>query len=266
MTDSTKDQEVVQKAENLDLAFLVPMLSRKVPKALNLNELVKEYKRFLALKVIFEDFEEPFTLSPSALVDLVWHLHISYTKQYRLSCSLLGATIDHNPDAANDPDKVREKRLKMTKALYTNTFAQKAPEQFWKLTEDFESFVVKSEPKDNSCTSSNNDAKKRKSNEKVLIKSKPTKKSKSEEMITVTFIGYADDADKTTKITCLNNSTVKNLINLYSKTKIGSEAPILTQRFISDGKSLWNNYNKKLTDIDVIDGDVIEVYLEQSGC
>ena len=150
MSNSTKDQEVVQIAENLDLSFLLPMLSRKVPKALNLNELVKEYKRFLALKVIFEDFEEPFTLSPSALVDLVWHLHISYTKKYRLSCSLLGTTIDHNPDTANDPVMVREKRLKMTKALYTNAFAQKAPEQFWKLTEDFESFVVKSEPKDNS--------------------------------------------------------------------------------------------------------------------
>merc|ERR1739838_902739 len=109
----------------------------------------------------------------------------------------------------------------------------------------------------------NNDVKKRKSNEKVLTKSKPTKKSKSEEMITVTIM---NGAGKTTKITCLNNSTVKNLINLYSKTKIGSEAPIATQRFIFDGKSLWNNYKKKLTDIDVIDGDFIEVYLEQSGC
>ena len=129
-------QEVVLRAENLDLSFLIPVLTNKIlNRSINPNVLFREYKRFLAIKVIAEDTEAPFSLSPSAVVDQVWHQHILHTKQYRLTCTALGVYIDHDPAGAGDPESVREKRLKMTKAFYKTVFNEDAPDKYWKMKE-----------------------------------------------------------------------------------------------------------------------------------
>lgn len=55
---------------------------------------IEEYKRFLSLKV-----ENPSAkLSPTKLMDEVWHFHILDTKKYRQDCmSLFGEFMDHFP-------------------------------------------------------------------------------------------------------------------------------------------------------------------------
>ena len=63
---------------------------------------------FLALKVLYKDTDTPADLSPSALVDLVWHTHMNNPSHYLDSCHKLGVgIIDHDPEAANDQDGVR---------------------------------------------------------------------------------------------------------------------------------------------------------------
>ena len=137
-------QEAVLRAENLDLSFLIPVLTNKIPnRSIKPNDLLREYKRFLAIKVIAEDTEAPFSLSPSAMVDQVWHQHILHTKQYRLTCTQFGVNIDHDPAGAGDPEPVREKRLKMTKAFYKTVFNEDAPDKYWKMKEASDPVMLK---------------------------------------------------------------------------------------------------------------------------
>ena len=64
--------------------------------------LLREYKRFLVLKVVLKDFDAS-VLSPPAEVDTLWHAHILDTKHYRATCDALGGDfIDHNPDGGLD--------------------------------------------------------------------------------------------------------------------------------------------------------------------
>ena len=46
-----------------------------IPKPLR-KQCVEEYKKFLHLKCLMNDTEVPAILSPSALVDQVWHVHL----------------------------------------------------------------------------------------------------------------------------------------------------------------------------------------------
>jgi len=123
----------VNSALNLDISFLVPLLSSKLHSSVKIPELLEEYKKFLALKIITEDTSEPLLLSPSALIDQVWHAHILHPLKYQAACSALGALIDHNPAGSADPDIVRDKRLKLTKFIYRSVFLEIPPEQFWGL-------------------------------------------------------------------------------------------------------------------------------------
>jgi len=127
-------EDVVQRVVNLDLSFLIPVLREKTPSA-NLHALLREYKRFLAIKVIAEDFETPFSLQPSVSVNLVWLEHIINTKQYRHACNQLGVNIDYDPESSIESDPIRGKKLKMTKAFYKTVFNEEAPDFFWKFAD-----------------------------------------------------------------------------------------------------------------------------------
>jgi len=128
-------QIIVTAALNIDLAILEPFLTAKLP-SVNVPLLLLEYKKFLALKVISEDTSVPMFLSPSALIDQAWHVHLLHTAQYRDACSVLGANIDHSPAGAQDQHLVREKRLGLTKAFYMTVFQLIPPSQFWGLNFD----------------------------------------------------------------------------------------------------------------------------------
>jgi len=125
-------QSIVTAALNIDLTILKPFLTATLP-SINIPQLLIEYKKFLALKVISGDTSDPMFLSPSALVDQAWHVHLLHTAQYRAACAALSATIDHSPTGAQDPDLVRGKRLALTKAFYMTVFQQIPPRQFWEL-------------------------------------------------------------------------------------------------------------------------------------
>tara|TARA_B110000196_G_scaffold70119_1_gene59928 strand:+ start:10733 stop:11260 length:528 start_codon:yes stop_codon:yes gene_type:complete len=54
----------------------------------------REYRRFLALKVIHPDT----ALVPSKQVDIIWHAHILDTRAYREDCqAMFGRFMDHYP-------------------------------------------------------------------------------------------------------------------------------------------------------------------------
>ena len=128
--DSVK---IKKAALALDLGFLVPTLSSKLPPSVDMKQLIEEYKKFLVIKVISKDTQCPLNLSPSSLIDQVWHEHILHTAKYREACTALGVFIDHDPSGATEEDDKREERLLLTKTHYSLIFNTKAPSKFWEL-------------------------------------------------------------------------------------------------------------------------------------
>jgi len=126
------DEEIIKAALALDLSSVVQSLTDTLPNV-DIMELIQEYKKFLAIKVIAKDATDPIRLSPSALIDQVWHIHILHTVSYREACSALGVFIDHDPKAALASDSMRRKRLLLTTTHYSIIFNQPAPAKYWGL-------------------------------------------------------------------------------------------------------------------------------------
>ena len=55
---------------------------------------IREYKKFIYLGAVSD-----FVVTPSKIIDQVWHEHLLFTKAYREFCTdVLGFSFDHNPE------------------------------------------------------------------------------------------------------------------------------------------------------------------------
>ena len=70
---------------------------------------ILEYKKFMYLAATSD-----FMVSPSEIVDIVWHQHLIFTQSYVDFCNLLGKQIQHIPSTHNKEEckKVRIPRIK----------------------------------------------------------------------------------------------------------------------------------------------------------
>ncbi|MFD2908076.1 glycine-rich domain-containing protein [Flavobacterium ardleyense] len=93
-----------------------------------------EYKKFMYLAATSE-----FMVSPSAIVDTVWHQHLIFTQSYQEFCTLLKKQIQHIPSTHNreDFEKFKEAKIK-TNTLYSAIFGQQ-PTTIWECNDMFES-------------------------------------------------------------------------------------------------------------------------------
>ena len=94
-----------------------------------------ELSRFLSLKVLYMDLDAT-KLSPSGLVDKVWHCFLLLPKLYYQFCdkilpSEVGAPriIDHNPRGAEDKD--RDDRYMRTLRRYERVFGAEPSSLYW---------------------------------------------------------------------------------------------------------------------------------------
>jgi len=126
-------KQTLSLALELDLTFLETSLAQKpLLDSYEIKQLIEEYKKFLALKVIAGDTDTPTDLSPSPLIDQVWHAHLLESKQYLAACKSLGIDyIHHSARSANDPDTVTNGRLKVSKYLYKVILKVAPPDNFW---------------------------------------------------------------------------------------------------------------------------------------
>ena len=86
--------------------------------------LVGAYARFITLKLATGDVELPFRLSPSGLVDAVWHAHMLQPQHYMAMCQAVlgrGQVLWHDTNTAASAD--RAQRYARTRALLQSTFA-----------------------------------------------------------------------------------------------------------------------------------------------
>ena len=81
----------------------LPIEEHNIPLAL------EEYKRFLSLK----QANPGLSLSPSELMDAVWHIHILDTKMYAKDCQeIFGRFLHHAPSYGLDESQAEKSRLK----------------------------------------------------------------------------------------------------------------------------------------------------------
>ena len=99
------------------------------------RKVLTAYRQFLTLKKEHKDWNATI-LSPSYLVDQMWHQHIldavNYTHDMMLLC---GHFVGHNPDGALDVQK-KAKRDKTTHAALEKRFANKYDKEVWNVIVD----------------------------------------------------------------------------------------------------------------------------------
>jgi len=87
---------------------------------------IAEYKKFMYLAATSD-----YMVSPSEIVDVVWHQHLLFTQSYNEFCTLLGKNIQHIPSTHDRDETEKFKRAKeRTKQLYNETFGEQ-PVDIW---------------------------------------------------------------------------------------------------------------------------------------
>lgn len=98
------------------------------------EQAILEYKKFMFLAATSE-----MMVSPSAIVDTVWHQHLIFTQSYQEFCDLLGKQIQHIPSTHNREDFQKFKQAKeRTTILYEPIFG-KQPPAIWQYNDMYES-------------------------------------------------------------------------------------------------------------------------------
>ncbi|SFC98034.1 hypothetical protein SAMN05421780_11610 [Flexibacter flexilis DSM 6793] len=98
------------------------------------QQAIVEYKKFMYLAATSD-----FMVSPSEIVDCVWHQHLIFTQSYQDFCLLLGKQIQHIPSTHNkdDFDKFRQAKARTLK-FYERDFGAQ-PKSIWAYNDMFES-------------------------------------------------------------------------------------------------------------------------------
>jgi len=102
------------------------------------QQAILEYKKFMFLAATSEGM-----VSPSSIVDTVWHQHLVFTQSYHDFCELVGKQVQHVPSTHNQEDFQKFKRAKeRTGTLYEEVFG-KQPAAIWNYQGMFESLKLK---------------------------------------------------------------------------------------------------------------------------
>ena len=90
---------------------------------------VEEYKKYLFLGAI-----SPTSVTPSRVIDQVWHEHILFTRAYREFCNeVLGHLFDHDPEliSVDEQTGVFQLQYLATLDLYNREFGYDPPDDIW---------------------------------------------------------------------------------------------------------------------------------------
>jgi hypothetical protein len=95
---------------------------------------IVEYKKFMYLAATSD-----LMVSPSEIIDVVWHQHLIFTQSYQDFCALVGKQIQHIPSTHNKSDFQKFKQAKeRTIKFYGNVFGPQ-PKDIWEYEGMYES-------------------------------------------------------------------------------------------------------------------------------
>lgn len=98
---------------------------------------ITEYKKFIYLAAISENM-----VSPSPIVDTVWHQHLIFTTSYNNLCAIAGKQIQHIPATHHGEEFAKFKQAKNhTQQLYEANFGQQS-EALWHSEDMYHSLAL----------------------------------------------------------------------------------------------------------------------------
>ena len=211
----------------------------KNDKSLDTAKVWEHYARFVALKIFSGDFQT-YKLSPSAMIDSMWHLHILDTRSYSEFCKdifpPIGPLIHHDPFGQYSSDEEKSVRRNQTKIIYQYVFKERCP-------------FFEEEDQYNTC-----------------LQMEPCRCQKDVgingfgKIINIMIVG--SDGLKL-RIKCNENILVGRLKRkLANIPQLG--VPIFQQRLIFDCQRLHED--KTLKEYQVKNNSILELYMEQTGC
>jgi hypothetical protein len=92
---------------------------------------VEEYKKFIYLGIV-----SSFYVTPSKIIDVVWHEHLLFSKAYRIFCKqVIEHDFDHYPELVPAAEQTAQfyAQYLATIELYTNEFGVTPPAYIWEL-------------------------------------------------------------------------------------------------------------------------------------
>ncbi|MDR0193719.1 MAG: DUF1399 domain-containing protein [Myroides sp.] len=108
---------------------------------------ILEYKKFMYLAATANQM-----VSPSEIVDIVWHQHLIFTQSYNQFCTLLGKNIQHIPSTHNRADFETFKQAKaITTTLYNAVFGEQ-PSSIWENRTMYDGLRVKKAKREHKTT------------------------------------------------------------------------------------------------------------------
>lgn len=93
------------------------------------QQVIGEYKKFLYMGVVSD-----FPVTPSRVIDQIWHEHLLFSRGYREFCrDILQHDFDHNPELvpSDDQTSVFSAQYTATLSLYEAEFNMRPPEAIW---------------------------------------------------------------------------------------------------------------------------------------
>ena len=102
------------------------------------KQAILEYKKLMYLAAVSD-----MMVSPSEIVDTVWHQHLIFTKSYHEFCQILGKQIQHIPSTHNKEDFQKFKIAKERTAKLYETHFGNQPENIWNHSNPYESLNLK---------------------------------------------------------------------------------------------------------------------------
>lgn len=88
---------------------------------------IEEYKRFVYLMSVSNT-----PITPSVIVDEVWHLHLTFSRNYwdDMCKDLLGCNLHHDPATASE-EVTMQNQYDLTLEVYHDTFNESPPKTHW---------------------------------------------------------------------------------------------------------------------------------------
>ena len=117
-------------AWRMDHILVALSLSRGLPLSY-VQRVERELKRFLVLRTILPNRDH----GVSWPVDELWHMFLTYTRDYAMFCSSIGAGfIHHDPAPSSGVDLISSMAKYCNTMLdYKKIFGESAPDEIWKI-------------------------------------------------------------------------------------------------------------------------------------
>ncbi len=128
-TLSSRISEVFGRQDASTLAFASKLARKYDWKPKFALRVVLEYKKFVFLGVTSQH-----SVTPSKIIDKVWHQHIEFTRGYREFCeNVLGTNFDHTPELVPYDDQTAGFNAQYHETLerYRQEFRMEPPEDIW---------------------------------------------------------------------------------------------------------------------------------------